>query len=98
MFEGKVEEAMNYYTSVFAESKIDNVIHNLDGTVKHATFTIKGQTFMCIDSGIQHEFTFTPSISLFVACDTEEEMDQLFEQLSLEGQVLMPLSPIPVSV
>ena len=97
LFEGKAEEALNYYTSVFADSKIDNVIHNPDGTVMHATFTLKGQTFMCIDSTIKHEFTFTPAISLFVACDTEVEIDRLFEQLSQDGQVLMPLSATPVS-
>ena len=97
MFEGKAEEAMNYYTSVFADSKIEKMLHNPDGTVMHATFTLKGQTFMCIDSTIKHEFTFTPSISLFVTCDTAEEIERLFEQLSLDGQVLMPLSPTPVS-
>jgi predicted 3-demethylubiquinone-9 3-methyltransferase (glyoxalase superfamily) len=97
MFEGKAEEALNYYISVFAESKIDKILHNPDGTVMHATFTLKGQTFMCIDSTIQHEFTFTPSISLFVTCETAEEIDRLFEQLSLDGKVLMPLSPTPVS-
>ncbi len=84
MFEGKAEEAMNYYTSVFTDSKIDKMLHNPDGTVMHATFTLKGQTFMCIDSTIKHAFTFTPSISLFVTCDTAEEIDRLFEQLSLE--------------
>ncbi len=97
MFEGKAEEAMNYYMSVFAESKIDNMLHNPDGTVMHATFILKGQTFMCIDSTIKHAFTFTPSMSLFVTCDTAEEIDRLFEQLSLDGQVLMPLSSTPVS-
>jgi len=63
----------------------------------YATFRLKGQTVMCIDSTIKHEFTFTPAISLFVACDTAHEIDQLFEHLSLNGQILMPLSPIPVS-
>lgn len=52
---------------------------------------------MCIDSAINHEFTFTPAISLFVTCDTAEEVDELFETLSDSGQVLMPLSPTPVS-
>src|SRR6185437_9513882 len=97
LFEGKAQEAMNYYTSVFAQSEINKVIPNADGTIMHATFTLKGQTFMCIDSAIKHEFTFTPSISLFVTCDSEEEIDGLFEQLSKDGQVLMPLSPTPVS-
>ncbi|MFJ7933373.1 VOC family protein [Sporosarcina sp. NPDC096371] len=95
MFEGKAEEAMKFYTSVFADSEINRVLHQSDGTVMHATFTIKGQTFMCIDSAISHEFT--PAISLFVTCDTSEEIDGLFITLSEGGQVLMPLSPTPVS-
>ncbi len=97
LFEGKAEEAMNFYTSVFNNSEIIKVIHQEDGTVMHATFTIKGQTFMCIDSAIKHGFTFTPAISLFVTCETEEELVGLFETLSQDGQVLMPLSPTPVS-
>lgn len=97
MFEGNAQDAMNFYTSVFDQSEILNVLHHEDGTVMHATFNINGQTFMCIDSPINHEFTFTPSISLFVTCDTEEEIDRLFEQLSQDGQVLMSLSSTPVS-
>lgn len=57
----------------------------------HATFSIKGQEFMASDSYVQHAFTFTPSISLFVTCDTEEEIDLAFEKLSEGGEVLMPL-------
>ncbi len=52
---------------------------------------------MFIYSTIQHEFTFTPFISLFVTFDTVEEIDGFIEQLSLDGQVLMPLCPTPVS-
>jgi predicted 3-demethylubiquinone-9 3-methyltransferase (glyoxalase superfamily) len=55
---------------------------------------------MCIDSTINHEFTFRPAISLFVTC-TEKEIDELFEKLSQDGLMLMlmpmPLSPTPVS-
>lgn len=97
MFDGKAEEAMNFYTSLFDQSEINSMVHHEDGTVLHATFTLKGQTFMCIDSTAKHEFTFTPSISLFVTCDTEQEIDNLFETLSQGGQVLMPLSPSPFS-
>jgi predicted 3-demethylubiquinone-9 3-methyltransferase (glyoxalase superfamily) len=97
MFSGKAEEAMNFYTAVFDQSAINNVIHQADGTVMHAIFTIKGQQFMCIDSSVKHDFTFTPAMSLFVACRTEEEIGRVFEQLSQDGQVLMPLSPSPVS-
>lgn len=52
---------------------------------------------MCMDTSVKHDFTFTPSISLFVTCDTEGEIDALFERLSEGGQVLMPLAPSPVS-
>jgi predicted 3-demethylubiquinone-9 3-methyltransferase (glyoxalase superfamily) len=97
MFDGKAEEAMNFYTSLFDQSEIKSVVHHEDGTVLHATFTLKGQRFMCIDSRVKHDFTFTPSISMFVTCDTEEEIDELFAKLSQDGQVLMPLAPSPVS-
>ncbi len=63
----------------------------------HASITIKGQTFICIDSAIHHTVTFTPAISLFVTCDAAEEVDELFEQLSQDGQVLMLLSATPAS-
>lgn len=56
-----------------------------------ATFTLKGQEFMCIDSHVRHQFSFTPSISLFATCDTEEELDTLYHELIEGGQALMPL-------
>ena len=52
---------------------------------------------MCIDSTIQHAFTFTPSMSLFVRCDTEEDIDAVFAKLSQDGQILMPLGEYPFS-
>lgn len=103
MFEGRAEEAMNFYTSLFDQSEIISIQRyganetGPEGTVMKATFSIKGQQFMCIDSGVNHGFTFTPSISLFVTCDTEEEIDQVFESLSLEGSILMPLAAYPFS-
>lgn len=97
MFEGQAEEAMNYYQSVFKESDVLNVMHNEDGTVLHAMFTIKGQTFMCIDSNLEHDFGFTPAISLFVTCETEQEINEVFEKLSRDGKVLMPLASSPFS-
>ena len=52
---------------------------------------------MCIDSPAKHAFTFTPAISIFVNCTSENDIDTLFEKLSEGGQVLMPLSPYPFS-
>src|SRR5699024_5713521 len=62
-----------------------------EGTVMQATFTLKGQEFMCIDSHVKHEFTFTPSFSIYLTCSTEEELDTLYEKLLENGQALMPL-------
>ena len=103
MFAGQAEEAMKFYTSLFKQSEIINITRyganeaGAEGTVQHATFTLGGQEFMCIDSSAQHAFTFTPSISLYVRCDTEEEVDRVFAALSQGGQVLMPLDHYPFS-
>ncbi|HZS75953.1 MAG TPA: VOC family protein [Ktedonobacteraceae bacterium] len=103
MFEGKAEEAMNFYLSVFKDAEILNVYRygaegpGTEGTVMHAIFSLYGQKFMCMDSNIKHDFTFTPSMSLYVSCTTEAEIDSIFEQLSQGGNVRMPLSTYPFS-
>ncbi|GEC89598.1 putative 3-demethylubiquinone-9 3-methyltransferase (glyoxalase superfamily) [Brevibacillus brevis] len=97
MFHGKAEEAMKFYTSIFERSEIKQVMHHENGQVLHATFTLKDQTFMCIDNTNGDYHAFTPAISLFVDCDTEEEVDRVFGQLSSDGQVLMPLGQLPFS-
>jgi predicted 3-demethylubiquinone-9 3-methyltransferase (glyoxalase superfamily) len=95
--DGKAEEAMNFYTSLLADSHITNIVRyganqsGDEGTVMQATFTLKGQEFMCIDSNIKHQFTFTPSFSIYVTCDTEEELDNLYEKLMDGGMALMPI-------
>lgn len=95
--EGNAEEAMKYYCSLIDNSSIQSMTHyganeaGDEGTVMHATFSLKGQEFMCIDSNVRHEFTFTPSFSIYLICDSEEEIDTLYEKLLLNGQVLMPL-------
>lgn len=95
--DGKAEEAMNYYTSLIEDSEITSISRyssnesGKEGTVMHATFSLKGQEFMCIDSDIKHEFTFTPSFSLFITCDSDEEIDNLYEKLKTDGAELMPL-------
>jgi predicted 3-demethylubiquinone-9 3-methyltransferase (glyoxalase superfamily) len=97
MFEGNAEEAMKYYTSFIEDSGIISISRygadgpGKEGSVIQATFSLKGQEFMCIDSNIHHEFTFTPSFSIFLTCSSEAEIDQLFEKLSEAGSVLMPL-------
>ena len=91
------EEAMNFYLSIFEDSKIINIKRyganelGKEGTVNEATFSIKGQEFMCFDSFVKHQFDFTPSFSIFITCDSENEIDELYEKLSVGGQALMPL-------
>ncbi|MFN8595810.1 MAG: VOC family protein [Anaerolineae bacterium] len=103
MFTGQAEAAMNLYTSLFNRSAIINITRyganeaGADGTVQHATFTLNDQEFMCIDSNAVHAFTFTPSMSLYVRCETEEEIDRVFAALSAGGQILMPLERYPFS-
>ena len=95
MFEGVAEKAMNFYVSLF-KGEIKHVERygpsepGAEGSVKHATFRISGHELACIDSPAKHAFTFTPSVSLFVDCENEAELDAAFAALSADGAVLMP--------
>ncbi|MEK8128453.1 VOC family protein [Paenibacillus filicis] len=103
MFDGQAEEAMNLYTSLFPDSKIISLTRygpdeaGSEGTVQQASFSLNGQAFRCMDSSIKHDFTFTPSISIFVTFGTEEELDRVYAALSRDGKVLMPLAAYPFS-
>jgi len=103
MFNGQAEEAMNFYISIFKNSKINTIARykareaGAAGTVMQATFSLNGQTFMCIDSPVQHGFTFTPAISIYINCESELETEELFNRLSAGGNILMPLDTYPFS-
>ena len=89
-FDGKAEEAMNFYVSIFKNSKVVSVNRCGDGgpgpkeTVMSATFQLEGQNFYALNGGPQ--FNFTPAISFFVSCETQAEVDQLWEKLSEGGK------------
>jgi predicted 3-demethylubiquinone-9 3-methyltransferase (glyoxalase superfamily) len=89
-FDGKAEEAMKFYVSIFKNSKIGRVSRYGDagpgpkGTVMSATFQLEGQEFIALNGGPQ--FKFTPAISFFVNCETQEEVDELWEKLSNGGR------------
>src|SRR6059058_5641764 len=89
-FDGNAEEAMNFYTSIFKNSKIGRITRYGDagpgpkGAVMSATFQLDGQEFMALNGGPQ--FKFTEAISFFVNCETQEEVDELWEQLSAGGE------------
>ncbi|MDC8003885.1 VOC family protein [Aureisphaera galaxeae] len=92
------EEAMNFYISLFENSKITHVEKygkdgpGKEGTVFFATFEINGSQFACSDSPMKHEWTFTPGVSIFVECKSDAEIQNLFTKLSENGKVLMPLN------
>lgn len=90
--EGRAEEAMNFYMSVFENSSLIHLEHfgeneegGAPGTVKHGRFFLDNQEFMVMDSNYDHQFTFTPGLSLVVNCDTQEEIDHYWEKLSEGG-------------
>ena len=89
-FDGKAEEAANFYTSIFKNSKMGRIARYGEagpgpkGAVMSATFQLEGQEFIALNGGPQ--FTFSPAISFFVNCETQEEVDELWERLSEGGK------------
>ena len=89
---GKAEEAAKFYTGIFKNSGIERMERyqpgeqGPEGTIKHGVFTLEGQHFVAMDSNLQHNFTFTEAISLFVHCQTQEQVDYFWENLSADGQ------------
>ena len=88
-FDGKAEEAMNFYVSIFKNSKVVRVSRYGEagpgpkGSVMSATFVLEGQDFYALNGGPQ--FKFTPAISLFVSCEAQQEVDDLWDKLSAGG-------------
>jgi predicted 3-demethylubiquinone-9 3-methyltransferase (glyoxalase superfamily) len=89
-FDGKAEEAMNFYVSIFKNSKVVSVSRYGEGapapkgTVMVATFEIEGQRFHALNGGPL--FTFTPAISFLIDCKTQQEVDEFWEKLSEGGE------------
>ena len=77
-FDGQAEEAAMFYTSIFKESRI------ISTSPMSVTFELAGQTFMALNGGPQ--FKFTEALSLFVSCDTQDEIDWYWERLSEGGE------------
>jgi predicted 3-demethylubiquinone-9 3-methyltransferase (glyoxalase superfamily) len=89
-FNDQAEEAVNFYTSVFPNSKITGTTRYGDagpgpkGSFMSASFELDGQDFMALNGG--PSFTFSQGISLFVSCETQDEVDELWERLSEGGE------------
>ena len=94
---GKAEEAVRFYTSVFDRGEILGIERygagesGPAGTVRTARFALNDTAFMAFDSALAHAFTFTPSMSLFVECESDHEIETAFERLAEGGEILMPL-------
>jgi predicted 3-demethylubiquinone-9 3-methyltransferase (glyoxalase superfamily) len=95
--DGNAEEAMTFYTSLFDDGRIVEVTKygaggpGPEGTVMTARFALAGQEFYCSDSFVRHDFTFTPSFSVWIETESEEELERLFAALAEGGAQLMPL-------
>lgn len=96
---GKAEEAINFYTALFPNSEIKSLAKYAEGEaggtpelVKYAVFTLNGTVYMASENNYKHAWSFTPGVSLFVECDSEDEVDTLFGELSSNGgKVMVPL-------
>jgi predicted 3-demethylubiquinone-9 3-methyltransferase (glyoxalase superfamily) len=90
-FNDQAEEAVNFYVSIFNNSKIVSLtrsgaeVPGTNGTFLHATFQLEGQQFQAINGGPY--FSFAQGISLFVSCETQEEVDELWDKLSEGGEI-----------
>src|SRR4030095_11715458 len=89
-FDDKAEEAMNFYVSIFKNSKVGSVTRCGDagpgpkGSRMSATFQLEGQEFIALNGGPMYKFS--PAISFFVNCTTQEEVDRLWERLVEGGE------------
>jgi predicted 3-demethylubiquinone-9 3-methyltransferase (glyoxalase superfamily) len=91
-FDGNAEGAMNFYVSVFKNSKLGTITRHGDagpgpkGAVISGTFEIDGQKFYALNGG--PHFKFSSAISFFVNCETQQEVDELWEKLSAGGETM----------
>jgi predicted 3-demethylubiquinone-9 3-methyltransferase (glyoxalase superfamily) len=89
-FDDQAEEAMNFYVSIFKNSKVVSITRYGDegpgpkGTVMVVSFQLEGQEFLALNGGPQ--FTFSPAVSFVVNCETQSEVDEFWEKLSQGGE------------
>jgi predicted 3-demethylubiquinone-9 3-methyltransferase (glyoxalase superfamily) len=93
--DGRAEEALNFYVELFGGETI-LLLHygeeagEMEGKVQIATINIAGQQLNIMDSSAVHEFDFTPSMSLFFRCESQEQLDKLYAGLNDGGYAMMP--------
>jgi predicted 3-demethylubiquinone-9 3-methyltransferase (glyoxalase superfamily) len=86
---GKAEEAINFYSSIFGNARVGDILRyskgeepDKEGAVKHASFMLEDQDFAAMDSAREHNFAFNEAISFMVHCNTQKEIDYYWEKLS----------------
>ena len=83
-FDNQAEDAMNFYVSIFKNSRVLSVSPGPSGRAMSVTFELDGQEFVAFNAGPQ--FKFTEAISLFVNCETQAEVDELWGKLTTGGE------------
>lgn len=89
---GKAKEAILFYTSLFQQSEIIDLVHYAEGqsepveNVVHARFSLNDEEFLAMDSSLKHDFNFTPAVSFMVYCKTQNEVDYFWEKLTDGGK------------
>ena len=98
LFEGQAEKALNFYVSIFPDSKVSIIEYHKKGqnpnnrtSIFRASFSLCGQEFMCGDTLEQHDFTFTPSLSMFISIASVSELESVFAALSENGKTHKPI-------
>jgi predicted 3-demethylubiquinone-9 3-methyltransferase (glyoxalase superfamily) len=98
MFQGDCQAALDFYCSIFPDAQVNAMERygsdgpGPEGSIKRAHFLIGGQSVLCTDSFVKHAFSFTPSFSFFVECQSEEQIRSFGDALKEGGAVLMPPS------
>lgn len=96
---GKGEEAINFYTAIFPNSKIKSIVKYAAGEaggtpahIKHGVFMLNGTDYMLSESNYKHAWSFTPGVSIFISDSSDDLIMDLFEKLSSNGgQIMVPL-------
>jgi len=96
--DNNAEKAMNFYMEIFEDSKVVSIqrwgegMPVEEGKIMHATFELSGNLYKCSDSPPIHDWGFSPAVSNFIDCESEEELENLFTLLSVDGKIMMPLN------
>ena len=89
--DGRAREAAEWYVSLVPGSTVARVVDGGAGGVT-VHFTLAGRDFIAFDSPVRHGFDFTPSTSIFVRCDDDEQVRRLFDRIAADGEVTMPVA------